>query len=153
MSGFGPPTPSYLDVGWVDVMDGAIVGVGSCPPDALEGQWQRPGTTRHYILAADSQAIATDMRRYWLSGDQVVGRVPSSISLTQSTIAADGMEEVAITGIPLGSRLSASGAVSIRSTLITSEEVTLTSSQIGKIRLSLACPAPYLDWSGEVDAV
>lgn len=151
--GMGPPPPDTLQVAWLEELDGEIVGCGYCPLSDREMQVTPSGATRHDITMEQHTQVSLGFRRFaWVEG-AVVARSAVAITLSATTIAADGEEELEVTGIPEGARLRVSGAVSLPWTVITGGEVVLTASVPGRVMLELRCPAPHADWLGGFDAV
>ena len=151
--GIGPPPPATLSVAWLDEVDGDIVGCGYCPLAEREMQVTPAGVTRHDITMAEHTQVSLGFRRFaWVEG-ALAARSPVTITLSATSIAADGVEELEVTGIPDGARLRVSGAVSLPWTVITGGEAVLTASVPGSVMLELRCPAPHADWMGGFDAV
>tara|TARA_R110000751_G_scaffold307640_1_gene430334 strand:- start:22494 stop:22919 length:426 start_codon:yes stop_codon:yes gene_type:complete len=74
------------------------------------------------------------------------------ITLSATGIAADGVAEAVISGIPAGSVLTITGATEVDPATIDDGEVVLTSTAVGRLNVRLDCPAPYLRWEAAVDA-
>lgn len=138
--------------------DGAIVGTGCCPAELappLVGPSINPGppgATFASIPADVSQAMG-DPDRWWWNGQDVVPRELSPVAISTNTIAADGLEEVTISGIPAGTEISISGALVVPWTPVEGGSVTLTSTEPGRLSIRLRMPPPYLDWRGTVNAI
>jgi hypothetical protein len=152
---FGPPEPGLNahSTGWVNVLDGAVVATGQCGYDELALQYLPAGQSRLQITVEEHLALRAGLRDWCVVAGALAPRTASAISLSATTLDADGEDEVVMTGIPTGARLRAWGAVTLAWTLVTGGSVTLTSTAAGRIHLEVQCPAPYLDWHGGVDAV
>ncbi len=79
-------------------------------------------------------------------------RVPAAITLSGTSLIADGVDAVVIAGIPAGAVLTITGATSVAPSPIPDGEVVLTSTAVGQLQIRLDCPAPYARWEGAVDA-
>lgn len=112
-----------------------------------------PDCTIISVSDDDLNRVLPGMMRLYMVDGVILDRVAPPISMSAASIAADGLEEIEVSGIPEGSSMRISGAVTLPWTLIESGVATLTASIPGASSISVRCPPPYLAWSGAFDAI
>lgn len=153
MSDLLPPPPPGTPMAWVDAIDGEIISATLTAIEAADLYPLRPGATRHPIPPATQMVVATAARSWCVVDGELAPRSESAISMSATSITADGQDEVIISGIPEGAVVQMFGVVKVAPTVVTGGSVTLTCSVPGKIHVQARCPAPYLDWMGTIHAV
>lgn len=149
---FGPGAPGYLPVFWLLHEAGAIVGHGHCALADLDLQEVAAGRQRILLERQAYAAMVVDPGLFHVDVDALAERVASPIELAGAAIAADGEDEATITGIPAGSRLRVTGAVTLAWTAIDDGEAVLTCATPGTLRVRVESPPPYMHWEGIVHA-
>lgn len=140
--------PLYLVV---QPTTGAVIGRRlNTPADAPLGL--PPGTALLEIDENDPLAALHPSALYVDDAGAHLRQDPP-ITLSPTTIAADGVAEAVISGVPAGSVLTITGATAVGPATIGDGEVRLTSTAVGQLRVRLDCPPPYLRWEATVDAV
>ena len=131
-----------------------IVGAGHSRFQEYDAQAGPPGADHHAISTADAVALEANLRGWWFDGVAIVRRVPAPIHLNSQIIEANGLDEAVISDIPAGCLVSLQGPLlRVRGQPITAPTVTLTSTTPGQLRVWIACPPPFQDWEGVIDAV
>ncbi len=91
--------------------------------------------------------------RWYVDNSIVRSRVPIAAAVSATSIAADGIAEADITGLPTPSCFcTISGAVTVPRFEITDGTLALTSNVVGSILVSITAPPPWLAWSVTISA-
>jgi len=146
------PQPSpHMPMACVWHIGGKIVAFGHAPISDYDRQSGPDGAEREVIPLATFAAMSSPEAWCW-DGAAVVPRQSSSIAASTASIRANGVDEVAITGIPAGSRLRLSGAITLPDTPLDDDHLSLTTTQPGRLMVRIICPPPYLNWEHAIDA-
>ncbi len=147
---FPQPDPLFV-LAYVWHVGPLIVGVGHCRVIEYEHQNGPEGAERVVVPEALARLI-DDPAAWWWNGDTAVPRESSGIDASGAMVAANGADEVAITGIPPGARLWISGTMNIRDLAVDDDHLALTTTQPGLMRVRIVCPPPYLTWEHDIHA-
>lgn len=103
-------------------------------------------------IEEDGPLASMDLAALYVDGAGAHARLAPPITLSATSIAADGVAEAVIAGIPAGSVLTITGATAVDPAPIDDGEVFLTSTAVGALEVRLDCPPPYLRWEATVHA-
>lgn len=93
-----------------------------------------------------------DSKEYRVVDGAVVERATIAATVSAETIAADGIAECVITGLPDPCRVIISGAATMAATQVTGGTLTLTSTQAGAIRVSGTADPTHKTWETVIHA-
>lgn len=145
-------TAPVTDDFFVDHAGGEVLGFGRWsagqPAPAVP-----PGLTRLDLTEAQYLAVQAAPDAYCVIAGAVQARTANPATLSASSFAADGVDDVTISAIPAGSRLRVIGVVSLPWTAVTGGTAALTSTTPGRLLIEIRSPAPHLAWMGVADAV
>lgn len=128
---------------------GAIVGQGFTSVAVAAEDWPvAPGHTALVVPGAVQQA-ETDC---YVAAGQVLPRAVMTPTISAPTIAADGLAECVITGLPDTCTVTITGAVTAGPVEVPGGSLTLTSTQPGEIKISVRADPFYKVWGTTIDA-
>jgi len=111
----------------------------------------------HWSVPAGAQAVQVDAwvqdRMAWRVVDgAVVERAAMSPVVSTTAIAADGVVEAVISGLPDPCRVMIDGPAPIGPTIVEGGTLTITASQPGAWRVRVEADPVYQPWSVTIDA-
>lgn len=131
---------------------GVINGWGKC----LEADILLQDPPTGIAVRVDDQdlwaAAAHFPHRYRVTGGLVVPRLSMTPAVSTAEIAADGLAECVITGLPDGAQLAISGAVSGTGT-VGADPIVITSTVPGALRIRARLDPSHLAWETTIHAV
>lgn len=125
------------------VADGVIVG-------------SIAGTSRDLLGVPEEFGIVDgehDGKEYRVVDGAVVERATIAATVSAETIAADGVAECVITGLPDPCSVTISGAVQAEPAVVAGGTLTLTSTQAGDIRVGVTADPTHKPWETVINAV
>ena len=137
------------------IRDSLIVGAGLCPEIDAEAQEVMPGFTVAWLEdEAAYIAVGASPFAFRLVDGAVVPRdaMPAP-TVSATTIAADGVAEAVITGLPEPCRVSVRGPANSTTIDVADGEIVLTSTVAGGIEVTVDAPPAYLAWRTIIHAV
>ncbi len=146
--------PNYL----ICAADGSILQTGHNDDEAfalvspylLNGQ---PAGSVVVLIAEFPDSVDGLTQRWYADNGVLRSRVPIAVAVSATSIAANGVAEADITGLPTPSCFcTISGAVSVPRFEITDGTLALTSNVVGNILVSITAPPPWLAWSTTIVA-
>jgi hypothetical protein len=124
--------------------DGTVVGTGRCDASAFCGVSLAGAAQPHQVTAAEYAAVQAAPQNWRVVADQLVARDTMPLTVSSTSLLADGAAQVSITGIPAGTIGSISGAVRADVIEIDDGHLTFSSSRTGTITVKLVCDPGYL---------
>lgn len=129
---------------------GVINGVycsstGEAPRALILGQSVGP-------VVANDHPAALDPVAYRIANGEAVERAAIAATVSADTIAADGIAECVIAGLPDPCRVMISGAVLAGPAVVAGGTLTLTSTQPGVIRVSVTADPTHKAWETIIHA-
>jgi hypothetical protein len=99
-----------------------------------------PGSTQDLFLAT------------YVDAGILRSRVPVEAVVSKRTIAADGVDQSEITGLPIPCNVAISGAIAVASFVLSDGVLDITSDTVGDILVSVNAGPPWLSWSTTISA-
>jgi hypothetical protein len=130
---------------------GAIRRVVSCPTSQVAAQPILNGMTAVLIAGSPPGDPAFIQNHYILNG-LPVARGTFDISVSKTTLKADGADEVTISGIPAGAVAKISGVVAAGPETVTDGELIITTIQPGQINVSIQLRPTHQDFRVTINA-
>lgn len=110
-----------------------------------------PGQSVGPVVPFDHPA-ATNPLAYRIVNGEAVERATIAATVSANTIAADGIAECTIAGLPDPCRVSISGAVQAGPAEVTGGTLTLTSTVPGAIRVAVTADPTHKPWETTIHA-
>ena len=130
--------------------DGTIVASNAIP-EAFASFQVIPDGCSQLALESSPGIFTVLSSTNYVDNGVLTAKATMSLTTNKTTFTANGTDEVTITGIPNGSVVTISGAVSATET-ITDGELIITSNVTGTILVSITNNPQYLPWSITLDA-
>lgn len=129
---------------------GVITGISSVPSGQRPGgllEGQRIGP----VLEPSHPAVSAP-NNYRIVGEQVIERAAMTPLISQTNIAADGIAECVITGLPDPCIVGILGAMRVPGFELSGGTLTLTSTQSGEINVRVRADPIYKPWETTIHA-
>jgi hypothetical protein len=124
------------------IATGAIVGsISGSGPDAV-------GVPDEFSLIPGIY----DGAEYWVDGGEAVARLTMAVAVSADTIAADGVAECVLSGLPDPCTVTVRGAVTAGPVEVTGGSLTITSTALGAISVSINADPVWKPWGGVINA-
>ena len=130
------------------IRDGLIIGAGLCPEIDADAQEAMPGFEIAWLEdEAAFNAVSASPAAFRLVDGAVVPRdaMPEP-TVSATTIAADGVAEAVITGLPEPCRVLVRGPSNSTTLDVADGEIVLTSTVAGDIEVTVDASPAYLAW-------
>jgi len=129
---------------------GAMVNYISCPVDVPQAY---PSGGGAIVLSGPESSPEVFMEQNYVLNGIITTKKTNPASANNTTLTANGVDEVTISGIPAGTTALISGVISAGPETITDGEVVITSNTTGVINVTLVNAPSYLPWSCTINAV
>lgn len=133
--------------------DGSVRGAGACAEEALP--LQQATTPGGSIVPIDEElfrAIDADLEGFRLSDGAVIPRETMAPDVSATSIAADGVAEAVVAGLPQPCRVSIRGVAQWGPETVDDGEVVITSSLPGALEVRVEAPPSYRAWRTVIHA-